>query len=88
MDKPEILPTDIIPMVSYAWSRSFVRMEKNLKAIENRGWGALNYALLNKDKIQATITELKSKSTLKDFRIILLGWRNKVFTDYKNLVHE
>ena len=42
MDKSELLSTDIVPMVSYAWGRSFVRVEKNLKAIRGRGWGPLN----------------------------------------------
>jgi len=55
MDKPELVPTDIIPMVNFAWNQSFVRVEKNLKAIEARGWGPLNYALLNDSQIQATI---------------------------------
>ena len=62
MDKPELLPTNIVPMVNYAWDRSFVRVEKNLKAIRDRGWGPLNYTLLNEDQIQATMTELESTS--------------------------
>ena len=62
MDKPELLPTNIVPMVNYAWDWSFVRVEKNLKAIRDCGWGPLNYALLNEDQIQATMTELESTS--------------------------
>ena len=62
MDKPELVATDIIPMVNYAWSQSFVRVEKNLKAITDRGWNPLNYALLTDKQIQATMTELESKS--------------------------
>ena len=62
MDKPELLPTNIVPIVNYAWDWSFLRVEKILKAIRDRGWGPLNYALLNEDQIQATITELESKS--------------------------
>lgn len=62
MDKPELVPTDIIPMVNFAWNQSFVRVEKNLKAIEARGWGPLNYALLNDSQIQATMTDVESKS--------------------------
>ena len=62
MDKPELVATDIIPMVNFAWDRSFVRVDKNLKAIADRGWGPLNYALLNDPQIQATMTESESNS--------------------------
>ena len=62
MNKPDLSATDIIPMVNYAWDQSFVRVDKNLKAIQDRGWGPLNYALLTDKQIQATMTESESKS--------------------------
>ena len=36
MDKPELVATDNIPMINYAWNQSFTRVEKNLKAIADR----------------------------------------------------
>ena len=62
IEKSDFLPTDIVPMVNYAWDWSFVRVGKNLNAIRDRGWGPLNYALLNEDQIQETMTGLESKS--------------------------
>ena len=35
---------------------------KNSKAITDRGWNPLNYALLTDKQIQATMTELESKA--------------------------
>jgi hypothetical protein len=42
----EILPTDIIPIVNYAWNGSFDNVETNKKAILERGWFPLNRMLL------------------------------------------
>lgn len=37
--KLEVRPTDIIPMINYAWDRSFAREESNKKeAIYECGW--------------------------------------------------
>ena len=57
MDHPNIQPTDIIPCVNYAWEQSFARVETNKKAIADRGWGPLNFNLLNNDDIKATMTD-------------------------------
>jgi len=62
MDQSTLLPTDIIPMVNYAWNHSFTRVVLNKKAIADRGWGPLNYNLLNDKSIRATMTEAESKS--------------------------
>ena len=39
--------TDIIPIINYAWQRSFARIETNIKARRLRGWGPLNKFLLS-----------------------------------------
>ena len=44
--KLNILLTDIIPIVNYAWARSFNNIETNIKAIRGRGWGPLNRLLI------------------------------------------
>ena len=62
MDKASLLPTAIIPMVNYAWNHSFTRVTLNKKAIADRGWGPLNYNLLNDKSIRATMTEAESQS--------------------------
>ena len=45
-----ISATDIIPLVSTAWENSFNKKEQAVKAISDRGWNPLNYALLEKFK--------------------------------------
>jgi hypothetical protein len=46
MANVDLLPTDIIPLVNYAWEHSFMRVETNKKAICDRGWYQLNRNLL------------------------------------------
>ena len=62
MNKPTLLPTDIVPIVNFAWDRSFTRIGLNKKAIADRGWNPLNYQLLMDKSIKATMTESESKS--------------------------
>ena len=60
MDSLGIYPTDIMAIVNDAWQHSFSRIELNKKAISDRGWGPLNYNLLNNKGIQATMTDSDS----------------------------
>ena len=48
--------TDIIPLINKSWSTSFSRIEKNQKAIADRGWFPLNRNLLMIPEIRATMT--------------------------------
>ena len=52
-----ILPTDIIPMIRYAWNNSFARIDTNKRAIAERGWNPLNRALLLHPDIRVTMTQ-------------------------------
>ena len=54
----EILPTDILPLVNYAWDRSFALTSNNKKAIAERGWNPLNRSLLLNSEIRCTMTEI------------------------------
>jgi hypothetical protein len=47
-------PTDIIPIINYAWDRSFARCESNKTAIVERGWNPLNYSLLTDPEVIRT----------------------------------
>ena len=60
MDSPSIMPTDIIPIINYAWDKSFARLYPNQKAIVARGWSPLNYNLLTHKQIQPTMTKCES----------------------------
>lgn len=44
--KQYFFPSDIVPLVRHAWSRSFGQPNSCQKAITMRGWNPLNYALL------------------------------------------
>ena len=46
--------TDIIPLVNYAYPLSFGMIQRGRKAIQDRGWGPLNYVLLQNADILST----------------------------------
>ena len=46
--------TDVIPLIGFAWDRSFAVVETNKDAICERGWFPLNFALLNNPEVMAT----------------------------------
>jgi hypothetical protein len=77
----ELLPTDIIPIVNYAWCGSFDNVTNNIKAILERGWNPLNRMLL-------LHPELRKSMTLKDFEEEeqggLLSNKNRVLCKCKN----
>jgi hypothetical protein len=52
----EIIPSDIIPIVNYAWSGSFDNVDTNIKVILERGWCPLNRMLLLHPEIRKTMT--------------------------------
>ena len=52
-----IQATDIIPMVRYAWEKSFARKDTNAKAIAERGWFPLNRNCLLNSEIRVSMTE-------------------------------
>ena len=56
IDPPALTPTDVIPLVNEAWSASFSRIDKNKKAIAERGWGPCNRNLLLYKEIANTMT--------------------------------
>jgi hypothetical protein len=46
--------TDIIPVVNGAYATSYCRVDKCKKAVTDRGWGPLNYALLQHPEVIKT----------------------------------
>ena len=84
-------PTDIIPIVNYAWDRSFARTESNKTAIIERGWNPLNYALLtspevirtqiNNEKYVSTSTETTTETPESDETPIPASWRDSILND-------
>ena len=50
--------SDIIPIVNYAFSKSFEVTSSNITAIATRGWNPLNYNLLNYIELQDNIGTL------------------------------
>jgi hypothetical protein len=57
MTELDLVPTDIIPLVNYAWDRSFARVQSNQKAINDRGWFPLNRNLLLNPVLRETMTD-------------------------------
>jgi hypothetical protein len=55
-DMKKWLVSDMIPILNRAFQISFGMVDKALKAIIDRGWGTLNYALLeHEDKARTLI---------------------------------
>jgi hypothetical protein len=50
--KEAFSPTDICPLVCSAWSVSYGNVESGRKALAERGWGPLNYALLDHPQLK------------------------------------
>jgi hypothetical protein len=59
-----IVKQDIMWIVRYAWEKSFSRVETNKHAIAARGWGTLNYGLLDHPELKA-IEDRVSMVTLR-----------------------
>jgi hypothetical protein len=54
---PKVIhPTDIIPIINFAWTHSFARTESNPNAIISRGWNPCNYAVLTCKEVLRTKT--------------------------------
>jgi hypothetical protein len=52
--------SDIVRIVNVAWQKSFTRVDTNKRAIAARGWGPLNYILLDHPELQETKERVKS----------------------------
>ena len=50
-------PTNLIPLINFAWNKSFAQKDTNKKAIAARGWYPLNYHLLMDPELRATMTK-------------------------------
>jgi hypothetical protein len=46
--------TDIVSLISHAWLESFAKTSSSKKAIAQRGWGPLNFALLDHPDVRKT----------------------------------
>ena len=57
---PFLEPTDIIPIINYAWERSFAEVPSNQEAIAERGWLPFNRNLLLHPEIKASMTKTES----------------------------
>ena len=69
---PSLTDTDMMPIINYAWNRSFARVDKNQQAITDRGWNPLNRALLIDNDIRATMTrQEKLNETSENSNVIL-----------------
>ena len=56
LKNPSIQPTDLMPLINDAWKASFARIDKNKKAICDRGWYPYNRMLLLGKKLRETMT--------------------------------
>jgi hypothetical protein len=59
--KPQILPTDVIPIVNNAWACSFARTSRRRQALAERGWNPCNRSLLFHKDVLATKTKMDAE---------------------------
>jgi hypothetical protein len=62
-DNQRFVPTDIIPLISMAWDKSFNRQKIAQAAILDRGWYPLTYCLLDHSRLRRSIVDDKQQST-------------------------
>ena len=46
-----IICTEIIPIISYTWAKSFINIDTNKKVIRDRGWDPLDKILVQHPEI-------------------------------------
>jgi hypothetical protein len=63
LDNKKFCPTDCIPLINRAWDKSFAQVDYAKKAIRERGWGPLNYVLLDHPKL---IPLAQTSTTISD----------------------
>jgi hypothetical protein len=57
--------TDIVGLVTHAWTKSFNRVQTNRKAIAECGWGPMNYNIL----LHPEVSRKMQNSTTQDTKI-------------------
>ena len=66
-----LVPTDILPLINYAWKRSFARVRTNSKAIAERGWFPYNRNIMTFPEIRETMTKKETEEEMTSADIIL-----------------
>ena len=69
MFKLNVAQADIIPIVNYAWARSFNNVDMNKKAIRDRGWDPLNKILLQYPEISCSKSSSDTQHNLNNMGI-------------------
>ena len=75
---PTIEAYDIMNIVSYAWSKSFLVENSNRTAISERGWNPYNRNLMTYPIIRASITKEEAENELLDTSKIVLPIQKRV----------
>ena len=75
---PTIEAYDIMNIVSYAWSKSFVVENSNRTAIAERGWNPYNRNLMTYPIIRTSITKEEAENELLETSKIVLPIQKRV----------
>ena len=83
----ELIPTDIIPMLNFAWEVSFADKSGNQDAIRERGFNPLNKNLLLLDILRRTMTssdkeEEEALQLLTEQKLSMLGHGHEYNNDH------
>ena len=67
-----IVETDMMALINIAWDKSFARVQKNKKAIVDRGWNPLNRSLLLHTELRVAMTKREqSEEFMLQHKIVL-----------------
>ena len=80
MFKLNIVRSDIIPIVNYAWARSFNNVSTNKKAIRDRGWGP-------HEKSYFSIQKFHVPNHHQIHNIIRIIWESMIVSSQKRSHH-
>ena len=78
--------TNVVLLVHQAWKESFAVKATNKKAIAERGWGPLNYILLDNKEL-ANMQQQASDGIATAYQLLELAGSEPIYPDSLNTSH-
>jgi hypothetical protein len=61
-ENQRFVPTDIIPLIAFAWNKSFSKVQSERNTVIDRGWAPLTYVLLDHPDLQCCNNDNKENN--------------------------
>ena len=79
--------SDLILLINIAWDKSFVRVDKNRRAIIDRGWGPYNRNILTLSHIRSTMVETKKINGMNYEVVLSPSSSVSTITNHSSICH-